>query len=158
MLSLLAQYSNREKAIVVVALLVVLGLGLHAFVIEPYQQRKSELVDALEQQRADLDWMRSAVARLPAGGAAVATAEIRGTLANFVDQAVRRQGLSGQLSQMSPVGSDEIRMRYTGVDFNRLVNFIAQVSESGLEIKDIRITAADSSPGIVDSSIVLVRR
>lgn len=158
MLSLLAQYSTREKAIVVVALLVVLGLGLHAFVIEPYQQRKSELVDALEQQRADLDWMRSAVARLPAGGAAVATAEIRGTLANFVDQAVRRQGLAGQLSQMSPVGSDEIRMRYTGVDFNRLVNFIAQVSESGLEIKDIRITAADSSPGIVDSSIVLVRR
>ncbi len=158
MLSLLAQYSNREKAIVVVALLVVLGLGLHAFVIEPYQQRKSELVDALEQQRADLDWMRSVVARLPARGAAVATAEIRGTLANFVDQAVRRQGLSGQLSQMSPVGSDEIRMRYSGVDFNRLVNFIAQVSESGLEIKDIRITAADSSPGIVDSSIVLVRR
>ena len=158
MFSLLAQYSNREKAVVLVALLVVIGLGLHAFVIEPYQQRKAELADALEQQRADLEWMRSVVARLPAGGSAVANAEIRGTLANFVDQAVRRQGLSGQLSQMSPVGSDEIRMRYSAVDFNRLINFIAQVSESGLEIKDIRITAADSNPGIVDSSIVLVRR
>lgn len=157
MLKYLEQYSAREKAIVVVALLVALGVGLHAFVIEPYQQRKTELSDALEQARADLEWMRSAVARLPAGEAPQVDAEISGTLANFVDQAVRRQGLSGQLSQMSPVGNDEIRMRYSAVDFNRLIDFIARVNESGLEIKDIRITAVDN-PGLVDSSIVLVRR
>ena len=157
MLKLLEQYSAREKAIVVIALLVALGVGLHAFAIEPYQQRKAELTDALEQARADLEWMRSAVARLPAGGAPQVDAEISGTLANFVDQAVRRQGLAGQLSQMSPVGNDEIRMRYSAVDFNRLIDFIARVNESGLEIKDIRITAVDN-PGLVDSSIVLVRR
>ncbi len=158
MLKFLEQYSAREKAIVVVALLVALGVGVHAFAIEPYLQRKAELVDALDQARADLDWMRSAVARLPAGGGAPQVdAEITGTLANFVDQAVRRQGLSGQLSQMSPVGNDEIRMRYSAVDFNRLIDFIARVNESGLEIKDIRITAVDN-PGLVDSSIVLVRR
>ena len=157
MLRFLEQYSTREKAIVVVALLVALGVGLHAFAIEPYQQRKAELGDALEQARADLEWMRSAVARLPTGGAPQVDAEISGTLANFVDQAVRRQGLSGQLSQMSPVGNDEIRIRYSAVDFNRLIDFIARVNESGLEIKDIRITAVDN-PGLVDSSIVLVRR
>ena len=157
MLKLLEQYSTREKAIVAVALLVALGVGLHAFAIEPYLQRKAELSDAIEQARADLDWMRSAVTRLPAGGVAQVDAEITGTLANFVDQAVRRQGLSGQLSQMSPVGADEIRMRYSSVDFNRLIDFIARVNESGLEIKDIRITAVDN-PGLVDSSIVLVRR
>lgn len=157
MFNFLAQYSAREKAIVAVALLVVLGLGLHALVIEPYQQRAAELRGALDQQRADLDWMKSVVARLPAGGATVADAEIRGTLANFIDQTVKSQGLTAQLSQMSPVGIDEIRMRYSAIDFNRLIKFVAQVSESGLEIKDIRITAVDS-PGIVDSSIVLVRR
>jgi len=104
-------------------------------------------------------WMKTAVTRLPAAGAAnpAGGQAISGTLANFIDQVVRRQGLSEQLSQISPIGNDEIRMRYNAVDFNRLVSFIAQVNTSGLEIKDIRILPADI-PGIVDSNIVLVRR
>jgi len=101
--------------------------------------------------------MRSAVAGMPAGELSASTPQISGTLANFIDKAVRRQGLAGQLSQMSPIGTDEVRIRYNAVDFNRLVSFIAQVNSSGLDIKDIRISAADN-PGIVDSSLVLVRR
>jgi type II secretory pathway component PulM len=159
MFSFLAQYSLREKAIVAAALLVVIILGMHAFVIEPYQERVALLHEAIEQQNTDLVWMQSAVASLPAAGAAnpAGGQAISGTLANFIDQVVRRQGLSEQLSQISPVGNDEIRMRYNAVDFNRLVSFIAQVNTSGLAIKDIRILPADI-PGIVDSNIVLVRR
>jgi type II secretory pathway component PulM len=159
MFSFLTQYSLREKAVVAVALVVVIVLGVHAFVIEPYQERVAFLQEAIEQQDSDLVWMKSAVARLPAAGAASSPGgqAISGTLANFIDQVVRRQGLSEQLSQISPIGSDEIRMRYNSVDFNRLVSFIAQVNTSGLEIKDIRILPADI-PGIVDSNIVLVRR
>ncbi len=156
MSEMLARYSLREKMIVVLALLVMLVIGVHALVIEPYQLRVVELQGELEQQRADLDWMRSAVASLPATDAP-STVEINGTLANFVDQAVRRQGLSGQLTQISPVGTDEIRMRYSAVDFNQLIGFIAQVNASGLDVKDIRISPGDI-PGIVDSNVVLVRR
>lgn len=153
----LAKYSLRERVIVGVALVVILGLGLHALVIEPYQLRIGEARDALEQQRADLKWTRSVVARLPRNGGGASNSQISGSLANFVNQAVRRQGLIEQMSQISPVGEDEIRMRYNAVEFNRLVSFIAVVSNSGLEIKDIRISAVDN-PGVVDSSIVLVRR
>jgi type II secretory pathway component PulM len=157
MSDLLARYSLREKMIVLVALLVMVVIGLDSLVIEPYQLRVVELQSELEQQRADLDWMQSAVVKLPAAAAAPSTVEIDGTLANFVDQAVRRQGLSGQLTQMSPVGTDEIRMRYSAVDFNRLIGFIAQVNASGLDVKDIRISPVDI-PGIVDSNVVLMRR
>ena len=157
MLKLLERYTLREKAIVGVALLVLIVLGIHAFVIEPYQERIATVREAIAQQRTDLAWMRSAVAGMPTGEAAAGTTQISGTLANFINQAVQSQGLSGQLSQISPIGNDEIRMRYSAVDFNRLVNFIAQVNSSGLDIKDIRISAADD-PGIVDSSLVLVRR
>jgi type II secretory pathway component PulM len=48
-------------------------------------------------------------------------------------------------------------MRYSAVDFNRLIGFIAQVNASGLDVKDIRISPGDN-PGIVDSNVVLVRR
>jgi type II secretory pathway component PulM len=141
MFSFLAQYSLREKAIVAVALLVVIVLGVHAFVIEPYQERVATLHQDIEQQNSDLVWMKSVVARLPAAGVAnsVSNQAISGTLASFIDQVVRRQGLREQLSQISPIGNDEIRMRYKAVDFNRLVGFIAQINGSGLEVKDIRI-------------------
>ncbi|CAD7841835.1 MAG: hypothetical protein [Olavius algarvensis Gamma 3 endosymbiont] len=157
MLSLLERYTLREKMIVGLALVVVIVLGVHAFVVEPYQERTLALREQIAQQRSDLAWMRSAVAGMPAGEISAAAPQISGTLANFIDKAVRRQGLSGQLSQMSPIGSDEIRMRYNAVDFNRLVSFIAQLNSNGLDIKDIRISAADN-PGVVDSSLVLVRR
>ena len=157
MSELLARYSPREKMIVAVALLVMLVIGGHALVIEPYLQRVTALQDEIEQQRADLEWMRSAVARLPNSAMTADSAEISGTLANFIDQAVRRQGLAGQLSQMSPVGEDEIRMRYSAIEFNRLIAFIALVNSSGLAVKDIRISPAET-PGIVDSNLVLERR
>lgn len=157
MSELLARYSQREKTILALALLVALVIGVHAMVVEPYLERAAELRDEIDQQRADLEWMQSAVARIPATDTGTGTAAISGTLANFIDQAVRRQGLTGQLTQMSPVGADEIRMRYSSVDFNRLIGFIAQVNASGLEVKDMRISPAEN-PGIVDSNIVLVRR
>ena len=157
MFDFLAQYSMREKAIVALALLVVIVIGSDALVIGPYLERADTLKQQIDQQRDDLAWMRSAVARMPAAGGSSDSEAFTGTLANFIDQAVRSQGLSGQLSQMSPVGSDEIRMRYKAVDFNRLVGFIARVNSSGLAVKDLRITPADI-PGVVDSNIVLVRR
>ena len=94
MSELLARYSQREKMIVLAALLVMVVIGLHSLVIEPYQMRVAELQDELQQQRADLEWMKSAVANMPSVTIAPDTVEIDGTLANFVDQAVRSQGLS----------------------------------------------------------------
>ena len=157
MSELLARYSIREKMIVVAALLVMVVIGGHSQIIEPYLTRSAELQDEINQQRADLSWMKSAVVNMPVAMSAPTTAEIEATLANFVDQAVRRQGLSAQLTQMSPIGTDEIRMRYGAVDFNRLVSFIAEVSSSGLSVKDMRISPGDI-PGVVDSNIVLERR
>jgi type II secretory pathway component PulM len=156
MFDFLNRFSPREKLIVGLALLVFAVIVLHAQVIEPYQLRLAELQDEIDQRRTDLQWMKSAVARIPATSSNASAVAIDGTLANFIDQAVRRQGLTEQLSQMSPVGADEIRMRYAAVDFNRLIGFIAQVNASGLEIKDIRISPGDNA-GIVDCNLVLVR-
>lgn len=157
MFEFLARYSMREKAIVALALLVVIVIACDALVIGPYRERVATLNQQIEQQRDDLAWMRASVARMPAAGVNSGIESFTGTLANFINQEVRRQGLSGQLAQMSPVGSDEIRMRYNAVDFNRLVGFIAGVSSRGLDVKDLRITPTDVG-GIVDSNIVLVRR
>lgn len=152
----LARYSMREKIIVALAVIVISIIGAHALVIEPYQQRMTSLQEQIEQQRSDLAWMKSAVARMPTSTVPGGKVQIKGTLANFIDQAVRSQGLSEQLSQMSPIGADEIRMRYKAIDFNRLIGFIAEVNSKGLEVQDMRIIASET-PGIVDSHLVLMR-
>ncbi len=159
MFSFISRYSMREKMIVAAGLLVLTVLGLHSFVIEPYQERMVFLEESIAQKNNDLVWMKTTAARLPQTSVDAATENqaIVGTLANFIDQVVRQQGLSEQLSQISPIGNNEIRMRYKAVDFNALLSFIAQVNTSGLEIKDIRILPA-GAPGIVDSNIVLLLR
>lgn len=148
----------REKSIVLLALLVLAGLASHALVIEPYQLRVASVHSALEQKATDLAWMQAAVTKLPATSMPLNTgaSKISGSMANFIDQAVRKQGLSAQLAQMTPVGSDEIRMRYSEVDFNRLINFIALINSGGVEVKDIRISSTEDL-GLVDSSIVFQR-
>ncbi|MEM7564287.1 MAG: type II secretion system protein GspM [Pseudomonadota bacterium] len=157
MANLLAQYSSREKTIVIIAFVVLILLGCHALVIEPYQEKRAALKEAIAQQNSDLNWMRSVVPKLPLSGPSVQTSAISGSLANFIDQLVRGQGLANQLSQMSPVGENEIRMRFSEVDFNRLIGFIARIHASGLDIKDIRITATDT-PGQVISSLAFIRK
>ena len=69
MSDLLARYSMREKLIVGLALLIFALVAIHALVIEPYQLRVAELQDEISQQSDDLEWMRSAVTRLPPPGA-----------------------------------------------------------------------------------------
>ena len=156
MLEYFYRFTPRERTIIVVAVLVAIGLGLHALVIEPYQQRLATLEDEVAQKRADLAWMRSAIVGMPVGEINSNRNRIQGTLASFINQAVSSLNLTSQLSQISPVGNDEVRMRYNAVEFNRLVSFIARVNASGLDIKDLRITAVDS-PGKVDCSLILVR-
>ena len=150
----LARLSTREKTIVVVSALLLAGLALHALVIEPYQQKQSSLVEQLEQGMIDLKWMQSVVQRLPASRLSVTAADFEGSLANLIDQEVRSLGLEDALAQMTPTGEDEIRVRFTGIAFNRLLNFIAQVNSQGLRVRDLRINSTDKRAD-VDSSLVL---
>jgi len=150
----LAKFSSREKTIVTLAAFSLLGLLVHALIIEPYNQRQLELNEALEQGNIDLLWIKSAVARLPLSSSGSQAQKFDGSLANLIDNEVRGQGLNSFLAQMTPVNDDEIRIRYQSINFNRLLNFIAQVNSQGLRVKDLRINASDK-PSDVDCSLVL---
>jgi len=150
----LAKFSSREKTIVTLATFSLLGLLVHALVIEPYNQRQVELNEALEQGKIDLLWIKSAVTRLPLNSARAQARKFEGSLANLIDNEVRSQDLNSFLAQMTPINDDEIRIRYKSINFNRLLNFIAQVNSQGLRVKDLRINTSDN-PSDVDCSLVL---
>lgn len=150
----LSKFSSREKTIVTFAAISLFGLLVHALIIEPYNQKQLELNEALEQGKIDLLWMQSAVVRLPQNYGITKASIFEGSLANLIDQEVRSQDLNSFLAQMTPINNDEIRVRYKNINFNRLLNFIAQVNSQGLKVKDLRINATDKAAD-VDCSLVL---
>ena len=154
MKELLSRFSSREKIILALAFVALSGILIHALFIEPFSQKKIELNDALEQASVDLKWMRTAVYQLPQGNVLAQAINFEGSLANLIDKEVRNQNLSNFLTQMTPINDDEIRIRYKNIDFNRLLNFVAQVNSRGLQVKDLRIDATDK-PADVDCSLVL---
>ena len=150
----LSKFSSREKTIVTLAAVSWIGLLIHASIIEPFKQKQLELNDALEQGIIDLKWMQTAVVKLPRDNILDRAIEYEGSLANLIDKEVRSQDLNSFLTQMTPISNDEIRVRYKGINFNRLLNFIAQVNSQGLKVKDLRINATDQTAD-VDCSLVL---
>ncbi len=151
---LLARFSSREKAIVSLAAIVLLGVLIHMLIIEPFNQKQSSLSEAIEQGNIDLKWMQTVVHQLPRGNILAQAIKFEGSLANLIDKEVRSQELSSFLTQMTPIDDDEIRIRYKDINFNQLLNFIAQVNSQGLEVKDVRINATDNTAN-VDCSLVL---
>lgn len=154
MKALLSRFSSREKTILGLAAVALLGVLLHAFILEPFAQKQTELSEAIEQASIDLKWMQTAVYQLPRSSILAQSIQFEGSLANLIDKQVRSQDLSDFLTQMTPIDDDEIRIRYQEINFNRLLDFIAQVNSQGLEVKDLRISATDKTAE-VDCSLVL---
>ena len=150
----IAKLSPREKTIFGISGLALFGLLMHALILEPYYQKQSDLTDQLDQAIIDLKWMESVVHRLPVSAISGETIKFEGSLANLIDKEVRSQKLEARLAQMTPVGSDEIRVRFAGIAFDRLLNFIARTNNQGLSVKDLRINASDKRAE-VDASLVL---
>lgn len=156
MQNFISKLSIREKLILVSAVIVLMALMIHSLVIEPYQQNSSRLLEEIDQAKSDLVWMQEEVQRLPTAAVTKATISFNGSLANLINRQVASQKLKTFLTQMTPVGQNEIRIRYSAIDFNQLVGFIATLRDRGLIIKDLRINST-SDIAKVDSTIVFMK-
>jgi type II secretory pathway component PulM len=153
MLSYLSKLSMREKLILMMAFIVLSVLSIDGLVIVPYQQNSVRVTEEIDQAKSDLLWMQSEVQRLPVNNEIQNKVSFNGSLANLINQAVASQQLKTYLTQMTPIGESEIRIRYSAIDFNQLIAFIASLKERGLIIKDLRINST-SDIATVDSTVV----
>jgi type II secretory pathway component PulM len=156
MLNYLSKLSVREKLIVVTAIVVVVVLSIHGLVIDPYQKNLVRVAEEIDQAKSDLLWMQNEVERLPVTSATKKNVSFNGSLANLINQAVARQKLKTYLTQMTPIGESEIRIRYSAIDFNQLITFIATLKERGLIIKELRINSTIDI-ATVDSTVVFMK-
>jgi type II secretory pathway component PulM len=149
----LSKLSIRERLILIAAVVIVAVLSIHNFAIEPYQQNFTRVTEEIDQAKSDLLWMQSEVQRLPVSIATKKNVSFNGSLAKLINQAVASQQLKTYLTQMTPIGDSEIRVRYSAINFNKLITFIATLKKRGLIIKDLRINST-SDIATVDSTVV----
>ena len=152
-MSYLSKLSIRERLILITAVVVIVALSIHGLVIEPYQQNLIRVTEEIDQAKSDLLWMQSEIQRLPVSSATKKGVSFNGSLANLINQAVASQKLKTYLTQMTPIGESEIRIRYSAIEFNQLITFIAGLKDRGLIIKDLRINST-SDIATVDSTVV----
>ena len=154
-MSFFHRFNPRERVILILLGIVLGGLSLHAFVVEPYFLKHELLAENIDQAREDFSWIADAVNNLPqASTQSQQQRSFSGSLTNRVNELVRTMGLKNKLAQMTPVNDSEIRIRFSKIEFSQFVKLLARCQNLGIEVKNFRLDAS-KNPAIVDSSMVL---
>lgn len=143
--------SLRERLILIVGIAVILILVADSLLVAPFQSHQQELKEQIEQGRQDLAWMQDAVHRLPSSPATIK--RVKGRLISFVDQQIGKAGMKKNMKQMTPVDQNMVRVRFSSVEFSKLLQLFNQMS-GAVEIGEARILP-EGKPGIVSASLVL---
>lgn len=142
----------RERLILGVAAILVSFVLIDTLVLQPFRVSRQQIEEDLQQAQDDLEWMRSAVNRLPSQGANKQKIHA-GRVITFLDQQISRQGLKKNMQQMTPIQDHSARLRLSDVEFSRLMQFFSAISGSIL-VQEVRILPADK-PGLVNVSLVV---
>jgi type II secretory pathway component PulM len=143
--------SLRERVILILGITVILILAADSLVLAPYQSHQQDLKEQIEQGRQDLSWIQNAVHRLPSSPSK--SNRVKGRLISFVDQQIGKAGLKKNMKQMTPVDQHNVRVRFSGVEFNKLIQLLNQMS-GVVEITEARVLP-DGKTGIVSASLIL---
>lgn len=148
----------REWLILVLAFVVLSGLGLHALFLEPQWQQQEYLEQELQQQQATLDWLREALPRLPQQGASNSGSPSSATAASLVseiDRLNKRYAVHNQVQRLRPQGNARLRIWFEDVSYSNLMRWLEALDKAGIEAVQVRISSRD--PGQVNANFDLQR-
>jgi general secretion pathway protein M len=152
-----ATQSPRDQRVLMIGSVVVAVILLGGSFL-PLQRQLREAKSQLQQQQADLEWMKMVGPALAAAGpgpAAVATAD---SLVVLVDTSARESGLAQALTGTQPARDGSLRVQLEGADFNALTSWVSRLStQHGVKIEAATITASNS-PGAVSATVQLRAR
>lgn len=158
--------SVRERVMVLLAAITVVGFILYTMVWSPLLTRNTTLESRVNAQRAELAWMRRAAAevqRLRAGmgraqGEGHATSTDKGAGASLLSQiaaTARTHHLDGALSRIQPEGTTGVRLWLDNAPFDQILPWLdGLVRRQGVVIHRLTLER-QSTPGRVDARVWL---
>lgn len=146
--------AERERRLVALAAVVLLGAGVWLLAFEPAWQGRARLSNELPRLHAQLaqqQRMAEEARQLSALPASTASPQAQRAA---VESAVRSAGLAGSLAQLSLSG-ELIDVRFKAVAFEAWLAWLdATLRETRLRVADVAITR-EAQPGVVSVRLVL---
>lgn len=142
----------RERIILAVAAVIGLLIVLDTLVFQPVSSSSAGLDEKIAQAKSDLEWMKSAIQRLPLKGSD--RQKVRpDRIVSFIDKQINSQGLKKNLQQMAPIQDNSARLRLSEVEFSRLLRFLSALQGS-VTIDEVRLLPGENA-GFVNVSMVI---
>lgn len=149
----------RERRVVAIGGILVLGLLAWAFIWDPLTRSRATLEAGVQQAEADLGWMREAVPRLlarRAQGGAMGVDRAGRSLPALADGSLREAGLGAHLSRLEPLGEGRVGLWFDDIGFDPLIAWLEGFSPRfGIRVEELSVDRA-TAPGMVDARVVLV--
>ena len=150
--------SARDRRVLGIGGSVVAVLLFWALVWIPLARTRASLAASVTQQRADLAWMRQALAQarmLGAQGARGNVARQGKSLLALADATARADGLGDALKRVEPTGPVSVRVSFEIADFDTLSNWMDTLARDyGVSVTDFSADKAEGL-GLVNARVTL---
>lgn len=149
----------RERMIIAVGAILVLLTAIYILALAPFYRSVAALHASVEEQKADLAWMRSVAGEVQALSAnqPMVAAPTDESLVVIVDRTAREAGLSSALTGQTPNGETGIRVRLEGAGFDQAMMWLANLELSHAVAIESATFDRTSTPGQVNVNLVLNR-
>lgn len=149
----------RERAIIGGGAILVLLTAIYMLALAPFYRSVAALDASVEEQKADLAWMRSVAGEVQALSAnqPMVVAPTDESLVVLVDRTAREAGLSSALTGQTPNGETGIRVRLEGAGFDQAMMWLANLELSHAVAIESATFDRTSTPGQVNVNLVLNR-
>jgi type II secretory pathway component PulM len=150
------QFAPRERAILVVGVLLAVTIVLWSFVWSPLRDGTNELNASIGESARQLVDLRRA-ANLQSSSAPAFASGSAPTLLFLVDETARPLGLAASFTRTSPDGADAINLTIRDARFERLIGWLIDLEQNhGVSVATTSFTRTGSA-GIVSGTIRLER-
>lgn len=138
------QLSTRDRNILIWGGLFSALLLLWALVWDPLQDSRVGLRQSISEQRSTRLWLEQVeqmLLRQPNQNRPNTRQNYEGSLLRLVDDTIRMQGMAAAIERMEPDSPGQVRLWLRGAEFDSLVQWMEQVSNTyGLVIAQAQIT------------------
>jgi len=151
-----SELEQRERLFLMAGGAALIVALLYFALVAPLSHSKAQLASRVQQERADLVWMRGAAARIKAmRGTRGTPSALKGSLLATVDASARDAGISGAVKSLQQDSGTSVRARLEGAAFDKMLTWLGGLHRRyGVRVESIDLERAEGS-GQINASVVL---
>lgn len=153
-----ARLNARQRALIALAVLTLVGALLFVGVWEPMAEAREQRRERVAAQQALLSWLEAVAPRAAElrRQADRNRAEAPRSLLGLADETARAAGLAGALSRIEPAGEDRVRLWLDGAEFLATMQWLEQLAAGHpVAVGQLDLERADGA-GQVNVRVTLV--